>query len=91
MRFRLMRVCKGDAMSIIPQDIVRYDLKASRDNLIKNGYEVQDLEFMQVARRKDVEITLYINGRLMISPMSDKERAKQLAETFYSLLIEEKD
>ncbi len=91
MNYRLIRVCKGEAMSAIPQTVVRYDLKASAAALAQDGYEVEDKEVMIVARRSGLEITLYINGRLMLAPMDDKESAKRSADSFYSLLIEAKE
>ncbi len=91
MNYRLIRVCKGEAMSAIPQTVVRYDLKASAAALAQDGYEVEDKEVMIVARRSGIEITLYINGRLMMAPMNDKESAKRSADSFYSLLIEAKE
>ncbi len=91
MNYRLIRVCKGEAMSAIPQTVVRYDLKASAAALAQNGYEVEDKEVMIVARHSGLEITLYINGRLMLAPMEDKESAKRSADSFYSLLIEAKE
>ena len=91
MRFRLIRICKGEAISAIPQDVVRYDLKASVPELVKNGYEVEDREMMLVTNRNGIEITAYVNGRLMMSPMNDKEMAKGIADSFYPLLVEEVD
>jgi hypothetical protein len=91
MNYRLIRVCKGEAMSAIPQTVVRYDLKASAAALARDGYEVEDKEVMIVARRAGIEITLYINGRLMMAPMDDKESAKRSADSFYRLLIEAKE
>lgn len=91
MRFRLIRICKGEAMSAIPQDVIRYDLKASVTSLVQNGYDVEDRDMMLIAKRSGIEITAYVNGRLMISPMSDKESAKSMADSFYPLLVEEID
>ncbi len=91
MNYRLIRVCKGEAMSAIPQTVVRYDLKASAAALALDGYEVEDKEVMIVARRSGIEITLYINGRLMMAPMDDKESAKRSADSFYRLLMEAKE
>ena len=65
-------------MSAIPQTVVRYDLKASAAALAQNGYEVEDKEVMIVARRSGIEITLYMNGRLMLAPMDDKESARAI-------------
>ncbi|MFA5312126.1 MAG: hypothetical protein WC375_02265 [Methanomassiliicoccales archaeon] len=91
MRFRLIRVCKGEAMSAIPQDVVRFDLEASIGPLREAGYEVEDREMMLLARHDGVEVTIYINGRLMISPMADKEMAKTVSDRIYSILKVEQD
>jgi ArsR family metal-binding transcriptional regulator len=91
MKFRLIRVCKGEAMSAIPQEPVRYDLKTSAATLVQNGYRVDDKDIMIIAERSGVEITLYINGRLMMTPMQDKELAKSTAGSFYSMLTLEKE
>jgi hypothetical protein len=91
MKFRLIRVCKGEAISTIPQDVVRFDLKASIGPLKEAGYEVEDNDLMLLAKYEGVEVTIYINGRLMITPMAEKEMAKSLSDRIYSLLIIEKD
>lgn len=91
MKFRLIRVCKGEAMSAIPQEVVRFDLKASAGGLERDGYQVDDKEMMLVAKKDGVEVTVYVNGRLMISPMQDKERAKQISEATYSTLVVDPD
>jgi hypothetical protein len=91
MKFRLIRVCKGEAMSSIPQDVVRFDLKASVGPLREAGYDVEDLDMMLVTKHDGIEITIYVNGRLMIAPMNDKERAKSVSEKIYSVLVVEQD
>ena len=89
MKFRLIRVCKGEAMSAIPQEVVRFDLRASVGRLEQDGYSVDDKDIMLVAKKDGIEVTAYVNGRLMISPMQDKERARQISEATYSTLVVE--
>jgi len=89
MKFRLIRVCKGEAMSAIPQEVVRFDLTGSVGKLIENGFQVDDKDIMLVARKDGIEVTIYVNGRLMISPMQDKEWARQMSEATYSALVVE--
>ncbi|QLH74458.1 MAG: hypothetical protein HPY73_02650 [Methanomassiliicoccales archaeon] len=90
-RFRIIRVCKGESMSAIPQDVARYDLEASAIALKERGYEVDDKEVMLLAKKDGIEVTVYMNGRLMISPMKDREMAKNLAENLYSILVMERE
>ena len=91
MRFRLIRVCKGEAMSAIPQDVVRFDLKGSVAALQEAGYKAEDRDIMVIASKDGIEITIYVNGRLMITPMKEKERATSVSNTIYSLLKTEED
>jgi len=89
MRFRLIRVCKGEAMSTIPQDVVRYDLKRSVGPLQDEGYTVEDRDMMLIASKDGIEITIYVNGRMMITPMKEKENATSISNKIYSILIVE--
>ncbi|OPY33248.1 MAG: hypothetical protein A4E32_00924 [Methanomassiliicoccales archaeon PtaU1.Bin124] len=91
MKFRLIYVCKGEAVSAIPQDVIRYDLKASIPNLERDGYQVDDKDMMLIARKEGIEVTIYMNGRLMISPMKDKEWARKISEATYESLVVESE
>ncbi len=87
MRFRIIRICKSDAMSAVPQSPIRFDLEKSSDSLRNNGYEVQENPVMVIAMKDEIEVTLYMNGRLLVTPATDKDAVRELAETFYSHLV----
>jgi TATA-box binding protein (TBP) (component of TFIID and TFIIIB) len=87
MKFRIIRICKSEAMSAVPQSPIRFDLERSSASLRNNGYEVQDNPVMVIAKKEDMEITLYMNGRLLATPATDKDAVRELAETFYSYLV----
>ena len=89
MKFRIIRICKSEAMSAVPQTPIRFDLEKSSTSLRRNGYEVQENPVMVIAKKDSVEITLYKNGRLLVTPATDKEAVRELAEVFYSFLIQE--
>jgi hypothetical protein len=89
MMFRIIRICKSEAMSAVPQTPIRFDLDRSSASLRQNGYEVQENPVMVIAKKDDVEVTLYMNGRLLVTPATDKDAVKKLAEGFYSYLVRE--
>jgi ribonuclease HIII len=76
-------------MSAVPQTPIRFDLERSTTSLRTNGYEVQENLVMVIAKKDSVEVTLYKNGRLLVTPATDKEVVRELAEVFYSFLVEE--
>lgn len=86
MKFRIIRICKSEAMSAVPQSPIRFDLERSSASLRNNGYDVQENPVMVIAKKDNMEITLYMNGRLLVTPATDKNAVRELAETFYSYL-----
>ena len=89
MKFRIIRICKSEAMSAVPQSPIRIDLGRSSASLRDNGYEVQENPVMVIAKKDKMEITLYMNGRLLVTPATDKNAVRDIAETFYSYLVPE--
>jgi hypothetical protein len=88
MKFRIIRICKSEAMSAVPQTPIRFDLDRSSISLRDKGYEVEENPVMIITKKDDIEITLYMNGRLLVSPATDKEAVRVLAEVFYSYLVQ---
>ncbi|HEY3419467.1 MAG TPA: hypothetical protein VGK23_02855 [Methanomassiliicoccales archaeon] len=50
---------------------------------------MEESPVMIVAKKDGVEVTLYMNGRLLLTPATDKEATRGLAELFYSFLVRE--
>jgi hypothetical protein len=74
-------------MSAVPQTPIRFDLVRSSASLRAHGYEVEENPVMIIAKKEGVEVTLYMNGRLLVAPATDKEKVRELAELFYSYLV----
>jgi hypothetical protein len=89
MKFRIIRICKSEAMSAVPQMPVRFDLVRSSASLLANGYTVEETPVMIIAKKDGVEVTLYTNGRLLVTPATEKEAVRELADSFYSNLVQE--
>ena len=87
----MLRVCQSKAMSVVPQEVVRFDLEKAAKALGDSGYLITPSEVMIIASKGSVEITLYINGRLMIQPAESKELATQIAAGFYASIESAKD
>lgn len=88
MQFKVVRICESDALSVIPKESVRFDIDRSAEILEGEGYEVDNAGVMLIAKKEGMEITVYRNGRLMIHPIEDRERAAEIAEAFYSTIEE---
>ncbi len=87
MRFKVLRVCQSKGFSVVPQEVARFDLEGASDLLIKQGYEVEPSDVMVVAEIDGgLQVTLYVNGRLMIQPLESKDAASMIAEKFYAMI-----
>jgi TATA-box binding protein (TBP) (component of TFIID and TFIIIB) len=86
MKFKVISLCKKDAMSVVPQEVVRYDLARCAEILRSKGFEVKDPGVMVRASRGGIETVLYKNGRMMVSPAENKEIVREIAEEFYAMV-----
>ncbi len=87
MRFKVLRVCQSKGFSVVPQEVVRFDLGKASELLRKEGYEVSPSEVMVIVGVEGgLEVTLYVNGRLMMQPLESKDAASMIAEKFYSVI-----
>jgi hypothetical protein len=87
MRFKVLRVCQSKGFSVVPQEVVRFNLEGASELLMKQGYEVEPSDVMVVAEIDGgLQVTLYVNGRLMIQPLESKDAASMIAEKFYAII-----
>ncbi len=54
--------------------------------LASHGYEILSNPKVMLVVRKDVEITIYPGGRLLINPVSSRELAERIAVDLFSVL-----
>ncbi len=90
MKFRVERICRSDSMSAIPLDKVRFDLVRSGDALRGKGYEVEAQELFLITKVESMDVTIYGSGRVLVHPLNDKVRAKELAQTLFEILVPER-
>ncbi|MCG7844296.1 MAG: hypothetical protein MIO90_02560 [Methanomassiliicoccales archaeon] len=90
MKFRVERICRTDSMSAIPMERRRFDLPASVVSLEAAGHAVESHELYLVVDVDGLNLTIYPSGRVLIHPLNDKGKAKELAQRLFVLLVEEK-
>jgi ArsR family metal-binding transcriptional regulator len=82
-KFKVVRLCKQDAMSVVPTEVLRFDLEKAAEILKTNGYEATMQGPMLIAK-KDIELTLYASGRMLLSKVESKEKAVEMANRVYA-------
>lgn len=90
MKFRVERICRTDSMSAIPMEHRRFDLPLSVIQLEEAGHKVESHELYLVVTVDGLDLTVYPSGRVLIHPLNDKSKAKELAQRLFVLLVEEK-
>jgi ribonuclease HIII len=85
-KFKAVRLCKEDAMSVVPTDILRYDLERAAQLLQEYGYEATSQGLMVLARGDGHEFTLYASGRMLISHVESKQKATEVANRVYEIV-----
>lgn len=86
MKFKVVSLCKKDAVSVVPQEVVRFDLDKSAEILKSEGFMVRSAGVMLTATGRGLEVTIYQNGRMLVHPAESKERVKEAAQDMYALL-----
>ncbi len=85
-KYRLIRLCKEDAMSVVPVEMYRYDLESASRLLKEKGYEVVAQGPMVIIRDLDHEATFYPSGRILLSHVENKEVATLVANKIYEIV-----
>ena len=60
------------------------DLEECARLLRDNGYEILDNPGVMLVVRKEVELTLYPHGRILMHPVKDRESAERHASKLYN-------
>ncbi len=73
-------------MAAIPLEVHRYDLSVVQRILTKEGWEADDDDFVVVAKKEDMDLTVYRTGRVMVFPMKDKKQARPFFEAVFTII-----
>lgn len=85
-KFKVVRLCKDEAVSVVPTQMLRYDLDKAAQLLKDKGYEVVSQGLMVIAKGPGHEVTIYSSGRMLLSGVKDKEKAGGVAEEIYAMV-----
>lgn len=86
MEFLAVKPCRFDAYEAVPKGRVSLDLDECERTLAPKGYEVLSNAGVMLVLRKEVEITVYPHGRLLLHPVKDRDAALRIAGQLYSAL-----
>lgn len=84
MQFMAVKPCKFDAYEVVPRRKVSLDLDECEKRLSSGGYEVLSNAGVMLVLKREVEITLYPHGRVLLHPVKDRESALRIADKLYS-------
>lgn len=85
-KFKVIRLCKEEAVSVVPTEMLRYDLDKAAVLLEGKGYEVVSQGLMIIAKGEGHEVTLYASGRMLLSGSNDKDKAGDMAKEIYAMV-----
>jgi len=80
MRFNITRLCGGKALMASPADRMDIDLDKASE-ILKDEFAIERNEdgMMLIMRWKEMEVTLYPQGKVMFHPLSEKDAAVEYA------------
>lgn len=90
MRFSMTRLCGGEALMLIPRDEgLSFDLEMLDRRLSEEGYNTHLDGLMLIMNWRNMEVTVYEQGKIMFHPLKDRSTAvryaNELLQTFKDL------
>jgi len=86
LEFLAVKPCKFDAFEAVPKGKVRLNLDECEERLSSSGYEILSNPKVMLVVRKEVEISIYPMGRLLMHPVKTREAAERIAKDLYLAL-----
>jgi len=84
LEFLAIKPCKADAFEVVPKGRLTLDLEECAKLLRESGYEIVSNPGVMLVVKRDIELTLYPHGRILMHPVSTKEEAHRHASDMYS-------
>ena len=81
MKFTVTRLCGGKALMAASSEMMDIDLEGAAQKLSGDGFTKKKNEdnLMMILEWKDMEVTLYPQGKVMFYPLSEKDLAIEYA------------
>jgi ArsR family metal-binding transcriptional regulator len=86
LEFLAIKPCRHDAYEAVPKRKVTLDLDECERVLASKGYEILSNPKVMLVTKKEVEITLYPHGRLLMQPVKERDLAVRIAQELFSAL-----
>ncbi len=81
-----IKPCRADAFEVVPKKKIVLDLDECGRLLGESGYEIVSNRGVMLVVRKDIEMTLYPHGRILMHPVKTKEEASRIAQELYAAI-----
>lgn len=81
-----IKPCRADAFEVVPKKKIVLDLDECGRLLEGSGYEIVSNRGVMLVVRKDIEMTLYPHGRILLHPVKTKEEASRIAQELYAAI-----
>ena len=88
-KYNGVQLCQQDAISIIPLERIQIDLAKTTEYLNQHDFKAENQEIMITAAKDNLEVSIYKNGRILISGTTSKETAENLGSEIYALQIDD--
>jgi len=79
-----IKPCKADAFEVVPKRKVVLDLDECARMLGDKGYEIVSNRGVMLVVSREIEMTLYPHGRILMHPVKTKEEASRIAQELYT-------
>ena len=81
MKFTVTRLCGGKALMAASSEMMDIDLESAAQKLSEDGFTKKKNEdnLMMILEWKEMEVTLYPQGKVMFYPLSEKDLAIEYA------------
>jgi len=86
MRYSVTRLCGGKALMASPREQLDIDMECAAASLSAVGEIKSTDEMMIVLSWKEMEVTLYKQGKVMFHPLDDRNTAVSYADEILSLV-----
>ncbi len=84
-KYKVVQLCQQDALSIIPIERIAIEMDKTAGCLIEKGFSADNQGVMVTASKDKIAVSIYKNGRILVSGTTSKETAEEIAQDVYSL------
>lgn len=84
-KYKVVQLCQQDALSIVPIEKIAIEMNKTTVHLIEKGFSADNQGVMITASKDKIAVSIYKNGRILVSGTTSKETAEGIGRDIYSL------